>query len=172
VTEIARARELLTAAVIVAAVSAAPAWAASTRAEYVAQVDPICKSAHNKQRPIIRALKRKARQLRKRGIDLEVPSKQVIGLVHRFYTPIIDIARTENDQIAAVSPAPGDESTVARWVQQRSATVNLFEGALRAFTHGKQVRSKKLIGRYFKREFTAEQIVEGFGFHVCAHDAV
>src|SRR5215813_7323572 len=105
-----RLRSVAPAVVLIAlALAATAAYAAATRAEYVAQVDPICRAANPKQNALLKALERRIKQLHRHGVDTETPAKRVIRIALRYYDRLAEIQRGENAQIAIVTPAPGDE---------------------------------------------------------------
>jgi hypothetical protein len=153
------------------AITVAPAQAASTRAEYVAQVDPICQTAATKQSAVIRSLKKFARQLKQRGIDTEEPTKQVIRIAVRGYNRIALIARNAVAQISAIAPAPGDETTVSAWFRRLSLQIDLFQRAIRAFAHQKVHRYKQLMYKSSIRGLEADDLVREFGFRHCVEGA-
>jgi hypothetical protein len=157
--------------VISLAITATAAYAAATRAEYVARVDPICRAANPKENAVVRALERRVKQLHRHGVDTETPAKRVIRIAVRYYDRLAEIQRDENAKIAMVTPAPGDESIVAEWLQARTAASDFFQRGVHVFAHGRERRGKKLIGISFKREFKAELLVQDFGFKSCAHVA-
>ena len=157
--------------VIALAITATAAYAAATRAEYVAQVDPICRAANPKETGLLKALERRIKQLHRHGVDTETPAKRVIRIAIRYYDRLAQLQRDQNDQIAMVAPGPGDESLVAEWLQTRTAASDFFQRGVHLFAQGRERRGKKLIGISFKREFKAELLVQGFGFKSCAHIA-
>jgi hypothetical protein len=151
-----------------AATSPQVAHAAATRAEYVAQVDPICHAAEKKESRAVRSLKKAAKRLRDRGIDTEELTKPVIRLGAHFYRQGAHRVRATNTQIAAVPAAPGDESIVALWLQKRRAVSDFLGRGARAFAHAKRRQVRKQISQAFKREFAAETVVRDFGFRYCS----
>jgi hypothetical protein len=149
------------------AITATTAYAAATRAEYVAQTDPICRAALAKEQALARSLDRRVRQLEKRGVDTGASSKQVVRIFVRYFDQLAEIQRNENLQISMVTPAPGDESIVAQWLQKRQEASDLFQRGVQVFAHGKERFSKKLVGMAAKRGFLAEELVQDFGFRSC-----
>jgi hypothetical protein len=156
------------AVIVLAVLTSATAYAASTRAEYVAQVDPICRAGHSKEKTVVRSLKKRARQLQKRGIDTSQPTKPVIRIAVRYYDRIAAIQRDVNGQISLITPAPGDEATISQWLRERGEYTDLFNRSFHVFAHGKRTkRFKQLIGRAFRHELDGEELVGDFGFQYC-----
>jgi hypothetical protein len=155
-------------ALIVVALSAAPARAASSRAEFVAQVEPICQAA---QKPTFKAYGRLFKSIPTTA-DTQHPTKRVIRkadrALGRFYTQISGIYGRTSGRIASVPPAPGDESAVASWLAGRSQAVTLGLAAGRAARHLKVGQASRLADRAIAASDTAVRSVSDFGFHVCA----
>jgi hypothetical protein len=149
------------------AVLAAPANAATTRAEYVAQVDPICHAADTRMSAVIRSLKKSAKQLKQRGIDTEEPTKPVVRVAVRGYNRIALIARNAFTQISVVTAAPGDETTVSAWLRQLSREIDRFQRAIHAFAHRKVHRYKQLMYKSSLSGLEADVLVRDFGFQYC-----
>jgi hypothetical protein len=152
---------------IALAITATPAHGASTRAEYVAQVDPICKSELRTEKAVIRPAKKRYDRLVKRGLDPDKPSKPIGRLVIRVYDHLAQIQREADSQIATVPPAPGDESTVTTWLQDRAAFTRQFKQAGHAFGHQKLRRFYRLILGAYEHDERAEELIQDFGFSSC-----
>jgi hypothetical protein len=153
------------------AITASPAAAASTRAEYVAQVEPLCQSA---QKPTFKAYFRFAKAFRKLGLngeDIDV-SKQTARRVNRlagaFYTRISNIYGRTTSQIAGVAPAPGDEAAVASWLEGRNQAAALGLQAGRAAKHQKSRGATRLVFRAVSASEQAAGSVSTFGLKYCA----
>jgi hypothetical protein len=143
------------------------AYGASTRAEYVAQVDPICQAGFVKEKAVNRSFKKRAKRLHKHGIDTTEPTKPVLRIAVRLFDRIARIARAVNSQILVIPPAPGDEAIISQWLQLRGEATDLTQRSIHVFAHGKERRFKQLIGRSFNRRLDAEEIVQDFGFKHC-----
>jgi hypothetical protein len=152
------------------AVWAAPADAASTRAEYISQVDPICQSfvgpEHAAFRAYIRNDKREVHLARSGTLKawLKATRRTSHSLV-RFAQ--IDASLIE--QVAAVSPPAADAGTVGTWLNYRRQA-NVHTASAAAALN----RPVPEIGKYFKRAKQANaaveaagRAIEGFGFQVC-----
>jgi hypothetical protein len=144
------------------------AHAASTRAEYVAQVDPICQGGISKEKAAYRALRKDADRLKKRGIDTSSPTKPVVRLARRYSARVVPIARSIHHRILLVTPAPGDEAAVSQWLQGLEEATDLFERAFDAFAHRNVHRYKQLLTKSSYRRLNADGFVQDFGFKYCA----
>jgi hypothetical protein len=171
-------------------VAAASSYGASTRAEYVAQVDAICLTSIaqttlarqrgdrlvNKQN---KRLAKKDRRIEKSGKLTTRPLKKVRARAARqlgrafnltFGLPA-SIFDTYTNQIAAVTPAPGDEATVANWLASRRTYVQLTYGVVRSARHLKPFEILPKILAATKARHQGEQLIAGFGFTYCGTDA-
>jgi hypothetical protein len=154
--------------VIALAIAATAAYGAATRAEYVAQVDPICQAGKTKLKRESRKYGHRIRALRKQGIDTEKPTKRVLRLAVRFYDRVARIQRSANQQIAAVPPAPGDEQLVAEWLRLRSKRIKLTNRAIHAYARSRKAHQfRRLMGRANTAEVNAESLVADFHFQHC-----
>jgi hypothetical protein len=135
---------------IASAAFAAPAGAASTRAEYVAQVNPICASANAQAEQLyesvsqeLNRLNRKANRARgKKRRKLEARSER---LFEQLPDLSLAIYYTELERLKAVAPAAGDESLVSEWLATRQAGLDLTAQANRI-----EKRAERLFSRGFE----------------------
>jgi hypothetical protein len=147
---------------------AAPSYGASTRAEYVAQVDPVCQASHSRQKTLNQAYQRKTKALIARGAETDPPSRALLRLTLRFYDRIARIQRAANRDVSSVPPAPGDEQAVTQWVSLHGRSIELFNRAIHLFARTRdEHKFKQLIGRSQTAEMNAEFAVEGFHFQYC-----
>jgi hypothetical protein len=153
-------------AITLVALSPAPASAASTRAEYVAQVDPICHGIEVKEIAATRIFKRRIRHLHVRPVDLE--SKPVRRAAVRFYRSVLRSFRSGFDQIAAVPPAPGDEAVVSAWLQGLRKFERRFQRVIPLVARGEERKAGRALSRAFKVAGQADLRVQDFGFQHCA----
>jgi hypothetical protein len=151
-------------AVLAIGIAAAPANAASTRSEYVAQVDPICLSsqiqAHKVLRkhhlPTILFLDDLRSGDRKTQLRIAKSIEVTIKLDHRVV-----------NQIAAVLPPPGDEGTITKWVADlRRYTANEVK-AVHAIRADKGRRAYRLIFTALRPLIVDNQALKPFGFEHC-----
>jgi hypothetical protein len=153
----------------IGAITAVSAFASSTRAEYVAQVDPICQKAHLAEKREARRFKRQIRHLIRKGLDLDHPTKAALHALVGFADRAARIARGAFGQIAAVPPAPGDEATVTEWLRLRSKATNYFHRAYHAFARNQKPHQfRRLLGKSDSAGLDADSLVQDWGFEHCA----
>lgn len=156
------------------AVAASSASAAATRAEYLAQVEPICQAANKQAKKQARKINR---QLKKSLGKAETQAKnkkpgQIFADI--FVLVIIKLVGPENRlferttaQIAAVPPAPGDEAAVTAWLAGRTESTELVWQALRAGRHRKPNRMFSLLDASTEALRKGQQPVQAFGLNHC-----
>jgi hypothetical protein len=146
---------------------AAPSRAASTRTEYVAQVELICKAD---QIPIAKSYFGLFNATPTVG-DSDHPTKhdrrRAAHALGRFYTRISNLYGRTSGEIGAVPPAPGDETTIAAWLTGRAQAQALWLRAGRAARHLKEKRATRLVNRGIAASDAAARNVSTFGFHFC-----
>jgi hypothetical protein len=150
-------------------VAVAPADAASTRAEYIAQVDPICQSFVDPANVAVnRELQSFDKWLRNGGISGKGKAwKRATRRLAGSLKGLAQIRASLTAQIAAVPPPPDDAETVGRWLDARRQSEALATSAALA------LRTFKI--RLFNKRFlaaatayvTSGRAISGFGFQVC-----
>jgi hypothetical protein len=149
---------------------AAPAEAASTRAEYIAEVDPICQSFVGPEKAALHAYRKTAQRWDRLASKwtLKAWLKQT-RRVSRSLLRLTELDTTLNGQIAAVPPPAADAGTIGAWLSARGQANALAAAAARALN-----RPVPQIGKYFKRVKQANasldaagRAIAGFGFQVC-----
>jgi hypothetical protein len=151
----ARAAPVATALAIIASVlafAATPAHAASTRAEYIAQVDPICASASSAEK---RAQGGIGHLIKK---DRFKAAARKFRLTNRAFGLGVE-------QVAAVAPPAADAQVIATWVQMLRAQLPLAEKAAKALADG---QIGKAIARLFRASDNTKAYIAGYGFSACA----
>jgi hypothetical protein len=159
----------LPAALFAIAVLAAPANAASTRAEYVAQVDPICQKAHVAGKRETGRFKRQVRRLVHHGLDPDHPTKAARRASVRFADRVARDRHGALGQIAVIAPAPGDETVAAEWLRLKGQEINHFRQAYHAFARNlKPHQFRRLMGKSNTAGIHAFSLVADWGFQYCA----
>jgi hypothetical protein len=117
----------------IAVVAIAPAQAASTRAEYITQVDPMCRANLGPWQQTyaaeVRTFKKWARLTNKGTL------KAWVDQTHEFARALerhVQVHNTLTDQISAVPPPPEDAQLVARWLMLRNEYERLTQSAAQA----------------------------------------
>ena len=151
------------------AVSVTSAHAASTRAEYIAQVDPICQGFVGPMGDAFRAYFRNERLLGR--VAIKGTSRQFGAQTKRTARSLRRIAQIHADltnQIATVSPPAEDFGTVGTWLNHRRQEEAIVRSAASILV---QFRPLKHYFRKLKKadraDGAAETTVSGFGFQVC-----
>jgi hypothetical protein len=157
--------------VIALAITAAPASAATTRADFVAQSDPICQNGQAQEsvaaQPLLSATRR-AKKHRNRKT-----SRRADRALLAYFAQYSNIERAVNAQIATIPPAPDDVSLVQVWLRARGETLDFesqlfntkinpkagFNGLVKFFT---------LFGEIAIRQEESVDIVRDFGFQYCS----
>jgi hypothetical protein len=144
---------VLAATALIAGVFAAPAGAATTRADYAAQVNPICATANGQVDQVYADLKRAFRKFEGTyaGKKIRRLEKHQTRLNRQLHERTEAITTIELGQLGQVVPASGDEEIVSKWIANRRvlqglaiASNELSERADRIFNRlfsGKNARS-------------------------------
>jgi hypothetical protein len=154
------------------------AQAASTRAEYVAQVDQICgRSSRDSGRlgPRLKTLfGPKARSPQPEPGSPPRTKKQIRRALNRFINHIAAILAIFNrefssttEQIALVPPAPGDEAAVAQWIGGLRQYVSYIAESLHALRHHKPRAALAFQRQAIDALNAGGAAVQGFGISVC-----
>jgi hypothetical protein len=155
---------------IALALATATAYGASTRAEYVAQTDPICQLALPSFNQAF-ATFRKAVLKKKGGKQAlkhpEVVTEQVRMPASRLYRSLGNTYASTSLQIAAVPPAPDDVERVNAWLSLRAAVAADLQAASRALKnkHLHQFDRTLIQGDMDTRAANAS--VGDFGYQFC-----
>jgi hypothetical protein len=144
------------------------ASAASTRAEYIAQVDPICTSY---AAPLGNAFKAYHKNFKALNHNAKSGTfKAFLRSLRRTASSLVTIGGLHANminQIAAVPPAPGDEGTITSWLNALRLEQSSEVGAASALRRGK-------FGQFFNKldqadgaVNAADNAIRGFGFTAC-----
>ncbi len=153
-------------------VAAPPAHGASTRADYVAQVDPICQSFVGPQSSALSSFIKNSKRLG-RVAKSSVKSgnfKPFIRQTRRTAGSLnayAQIHTSMTDQIVAVPAAPGDEGTVSTWINARRQAEGLARSAASALNQFKFRVFLKRANQSDAAEFAGINAISGMGFQVC-----
>jgi len=156
---------------IALAVGAASASADTTRAEWVAQVDPVCQNGQAQEVVAAQPLQATVRRTKKHR-DSRKSSQQLARAFTKYFQQYAAIERAVDAQIATIPPAPDDASLVQVWLRARGELLDL-EGQF--FTSGfKPKKGLKGLGQFFDslfqlagREQEVVDLVRDFGFRYC-----
>lgn len=162
-----RLATLLTACSLATLLVAAPAHGAATRAEYVAQVDPICKAAGPQLKKSLAALKPPS-AAKLEQLDPKKGLKRISRIFGRSLSRTNRVLTAMTTRIAAVPAAPGDELIVADWILNQRSAEDLLGRAARAGKQGKFFQMLGLLDGYNEASNVVLAIVRGWGFRHCA----
>jgi hypothetical protein len=151
-----RSRALIAGFAVVLAIVFAPvgsASAAPTRAEYIAQADPICQATMDAER---RAIGSGFLAPLRHG-RLKVAGRKLRREFAAFAPGV--------EQLAALEPPAADAQLIASWVQDLRAQVPLGNRVANTLIKGRF--PAKLLARLGKLNQTTQGLVAGFGFQSC-----
>jgi hypothetical protein len=161
-------------ALIAIAAFAASANAATTRAEYVAQVDPICQAGLNQEtaaaRPVVKKLKRlqrRAKQPHSRNVRRRAVKREA-RLLARFYDFVTAVEQGVTAQIASIPPAIEDTSLVQVWLRARGEQAVATQRLFRSLAKGDIFGAFMLLFEVEAKSEEVTDLVRDFGFHYCS----
>lgn len=161
---------VLAVTVITLAIGAGTASAATTRAEWVAQVDPICQSGQAQEAVAAQPLGKLVK--RAKGHDSRKLARKLTRVLRSFLLQYATIEHAVNAQIATIPPAAEDVSLVQVWLRARG---DLVDTGSQLFAHGIQGKGLKGFVRFFSlldeisnREFEVHDLVRDFPFQYCS----
>jgi hypothetical protein len=135
---------------------AAPATSmgADTRAEYIAQVDPICKRADKRIFP----LAKQAFGAWDRG---------ELGKAGRGFSRVARVFGASIAKVAAVPPPVADQALIGDWLDLERRDVALTAGIGAALRQGKEGKARKLVKKSIAIEKPIDRLVGDYGFKEC-----
>jgi hypothetical protein len=112
------------------AIGSATAHAASTRAEYAAQVNPICAAASAEDQRLTESAEQELGRIHRALKGAEGRKRQkLLARDRKLSSALPDrhlrIRYSELAQLRAVAPAPGDDGLVATWLDGRKQNLDL-----------------------------------------------
>ncbi len=149
-------------------VAVTPAHAATTRAEYIAQVDPICQSFEGPVDDAWAAFVRNRKQWA-HAIKYGTP-KAIVRAAKRTARSLAGFAQTLTrlfDQVAVVPPPAEDAATVSTWISHRRQANAYDMSIASALKQGKVRKAFRLSRRADAEAEASERAISGFGFQVC-----
>jgi hypothetical protein len=153
-----------------AAAAAPPATTSATRTEYAAQLDPICQSYEKPVNKLVERFVKRTRGLLKQQIEGDVAQTEgrLLRAFGRLFQDSTKLVGRMTNQISAVPPPPGDEMTIAAWLQSRRAYGPIVRSAARAARSERANRMLALLGKAGRTVTAGDQLVASFGFRQCA----
>jgi len=138
----------------VSLVLAAPAQAAPTRAEYIAQVEPICKSNTDANTKILKGVR-----ARIKNEKYAAAAKQFARAAQAFTATI--------GQIAAIEQPTADVATLTRWLGYLRLEAGYLGKAGKAIKAEKLGKAQGFVVRLQRNANLANDTVAGIGFTHC-----
>jgi hypothetical protein len=173
---------ILVGLILALALWAPAAQAAATRAEYVAQAEPICKAANmTLKKQAAKAFKgikagpadivpadnadHAARRRARRTLQrLLVTSGRLYVLLGRGINQV-------DQQLVTIPPPDADATAIGQWIESRRVIAEGWKSLGAVFKSGSLKKISKLDGQTFAdlvdKETAADQIVTGYGFYQC-----
>ena len=156
---------------IALAISATPATAATTRAEYVGQVNQVCGSFSPQLAKVSKSFKKLGSRLK--GVDSESGAHEkrrfnrLLNDLGRYIGRQARILGAMPDQVALVAPAPGDEAAVSQWLQGLRQFATLQGQQASALRHHKFGRAAGLSQGSFEALNSGGAAVKDWGIRTC-----
>ena len=158
-----RSAAIAAVATVLAAVAVSPASGASTRAEYVAEAEPICKRAAKKAAKSFRGIKFA------RAID-----RIIEGRFEKFLRVLAKVTGRTNKPLGkmvkrlySIVPPPGDEVRVAQWLDGLGDSKRLTDRYVRSTFARKYKRASRFQVDSIKALVGGARFVNGWGFENC-----
>jgi hypothetical protein len=136
------------------AVAVATAIAAPTRAEYVAQLNGICKQT---QKPL-----KRNQSAEQRAINQERWSKaaRIEARIDRGFARLLQ-------RLAPIPRPAGDEALIGKWLDAQTFQLRADRKFGRALATGNVHRILSALHRAVKADTASEQIIAGYGLDAC-----
>jgi hypothetical protein len=157
------------------AISVASASGAATRAEYVAQADPICKQANRQSKQAakkhIGALNKIGKQAPDEGPVSKAERKRFL---RRFSRALAGVLAPQNKitgqtigRLSFVTPPPGDEAAVGYWLQGLHQFKLQVDQAIRGFRRANLKRGLNNLVKADNTLTAAQRPLSDWGFRQC-----
>lgn len=134
--------------------TASSASAATTRAEYIALVEPICKEADG---DISRALRGWVTNIKKGNLP---KAGRKVGRANRIFERSID-------SVERILPPAEDAAVIASWLALERRDVRLGNRISSALKSRNARRAVKFLDKSFKLEKTINAVIGDYGFKEC-----
>ena len=154
----------------VAAVAAAPASAAQSRAEYVAQADPLCLAVVQQEIPALKAFNKANKQFNRANRTRRSVNRFIRKGV-RFFRFVSKVETGLNTQLSAIPvPAnpPSDGQAATAWLQKRVEAIGFLNRGVVALNHHRLRAFLNAINQFDSEIQDGNAMVPGWGFQYCA----
>lgn len=141
----------------------------ATRAEYIAQADPLCQASAGPSSQALKAYNRKLKQL----IDRLQAEKfkgvpKLVSQTARALTRFTTLHEALTIQLEAVTPPTADAGTISSWLGLRRSAEAFGKSAARAMKRFNFRQFDRQIGRAAKADADGGDAIAGFGFQFCS----
>ena len=137
------------------AVWAAPADAASTRAEYALQADPICRSSDQDTTRLWKRFLRLNKRSKSKGA-----TNALRGIKAR--------TKSSNRELRLIAPPPGDEALIGQWLGIWDQIATRWGFAALGYKLELWSEVDNQLHQISQRAREARRVVSGFPFQACA----
>jgi hypothetical protein len=130
------------------------AWAETTRSDYIAAAEPICKANTDANRHTLRGARAKAKSGK-------------LGAAGRQFTRAARAFSATVDQIAALPQPSADTLVLSRWIGYLRLESGYLTKVAVALKHGQANKAQGFAVRLNRNANFANQTVAGYGFSSC-----
>ena len=128
--------------------------AETTRAEYVAAVEPICKTTTKANEKILG------------GVRTEV-KKGKLGPASKQFSKAASALKKTLVQLRAVPQPPADQAKLTKWLKYVGTEASLFEAASKELKAGDKTGAQAMVVRLTHNANLANDLVAAFEFEYC-----
>jgi hypothetical protein len=145
---------ILLGALALSAVMVSSAVAAPTRAEYIAQADPICQTTNERG---VRAI---------RGQAKDVTSGRYKQAA-RKHVRLIRIFAAGVSQLAVLQPPDADAALIGSWIQSLQAQIPLAKRITKPLARGHIPKASRILKRLTRLSDETKAMIRDYGFQFC-----
>jgi hypothetical protein len=142
------------AALLLIGLAAAPSYGASTRAEYIAQADPICAP-------------RLARVTHLTNLSASAVNRERFKQAAQKWRRARSTFADGISQLAAITPPPADAAVVSAWLDSLRRQLPIANKVLSAMARGNRNAILRRLFQLADASSETQDMVRGFGFQSC-----
>jgi hypothetical protein len=124
------------------------------RAEYVAAVEPICKTNRDANDKILT------------GVRADVKAGKLDRAAKKFARAAKALKRTRLELLKVEQP-PEDAPLLTKWLKGVKTEAELFEAVSRKLAHGEKTAAQRMVARLVGNAKRTNNLVLEFNFHYC-----
>jgi hypothetical protein len=145
----------------------AKADAAASRAEYIAQADPICESGLVRENAALAKYRKEQAALIKKGRKGAPILPAQLRSTARYFNRFSRIEGKVTQGLSPLVAAPGDEALIATWIGKRRQVVDLTHRATRPLVKGNRKKFMRLLTAALEADRQSGVLMQDFGFSHC-----